>query len=775
MKSNLVLGAMLLSALSAAGQIDPWVLPGNLGTTWTSDYLGTQDAERLTLRTLEDFRFVINEDDAYTIGAFTSTPALGFIGISPNYNFWDDGPGPFSRLHLAEGSGDNTQSIGYRPWMRNGISFTGNADQMYIGQKYTYDDPTDPGSSELNDYTDAIIQWSDNPGTWLSDRMRFIFTSEYNGAVATGNSSLEGLEAMQLFPREGGTEVFVGIGDWFGQSASPEERLDVLDGHVRIRQLPNDDEMKVEKMVVVDDTGVLGWQTIPTGGGSDCDWTVIPGTGAGTNDVYTAVGTSVDECPDASDHVGIGIANPTYKLDVKEDVSNTSGNDIAVNAVVIGDGGANDNIGVNAEASSTSAGSERNIGMQGIATNGADCYGYWGIGKNTTGTSSNVYGGRVQGENLGGTVANLYGLRSETYGESTANSYGVYTETSFGLANSFGLWSRGKGDGASNMGVYAIGGGTANNSINFGVQGTATGVGSPAPTGLVNYGVYGEAFGGGTGSTNYGVYGKEYGTVNNTTTQDPEWAGYFSGDVQITGSLWHSTTNIFSDADLKINEQDLMNASELLAQLQPKTYEFDLATYGFMGLPDGSHLGLLAQDVATVLPDLVSTETFPAAYDSLGNMMSPAVPDVQGLNYMELIPLLIAGWKEQQAQIAQLQSDLAGCCSNGSMQLQGGSNGQGTSTGSIDALDRATEQLRIQPNPFGDGTTITYTLASPGQVRLIVSTSAGKQLSVLEEGTREAGTYTYEWNTVSMASGVYNVMLLVDGAPMVQKAIKIAR
>jgi hypothetical protein len=35
------------------------------------------------------------------------------------------------------------------------------------------------------------------------------------------------------------------------------------------------------------------------------------------------------------------------------------------------------------------------------------------------------------------------------------------------------------------------------------------------------------------------------------------------------------------------------------------------------------------------------------------------------------------------------------------------------------------------------------------------------------------GTFTYEWNTSDLASGVYNVMLLVDGAPMVQRAVKI--
>ncbi|MCC6577448.1 MAG: hypothetical protein IT228_08920 [Flavobacteriales bacterium] len=79
------------------------------------------------------------------------TPDNGFLGQSPN--------GPFSRLHLAEGgTTGNAQQWGYRPWMRNGVTFTGNSDQMYIGQKYTYDNPDEPGSGELNDYTDAIVQ-----------------------------------------------------------------------------------------------------------------------------------------------------------------------------------------------------------------------------------------------------------------------------------------------------------------------------------------------------------------------------------------------------------------------------------------------------------------------------------------------------------------------------------------------------------------------------------------------------------------------------------------
>ncbi len=40
--------------------------------------------------------------------------------------------------------------------MRNGVTFTGNLDHGYIGQNYGDED-----------YTDMVIQWSDNPGNYF--------------------------------------------------------------------------------------------------------------------------------------------------------------------------------------------------------------------------------------------------------------------------------------------------------------------------------------------------------------------------------------------------------------------------------------------------------------------------------------------------------------------------------------------------------------------------------------------------------------------------------
>lgn len=102
-------------------------------------------------------------------------------------------------------------------------------------------------------------------------------------------------------------------------------------------------------------------------------------------------------------------------------------------------------------------------------------------------------------------------------GSSTASASGVYGEGGWR-----GVYGRNPGTaaGVEAMGVYGRCEGSAYTSNGYGVKGEAVGGG---PT---NYGVYGNA----TGATtnNYGIYGTNSGTG---------YAGYFSGNVHITGSI----------------------------------------------------------------------------------------------------------------------------------------------------------------------------------------------------------------------------------------------
>ena len=67
---------------------------------------------------------------------------------------------PFTRLHLIDSAGTSVnptvyaQQQGYRLWQRNGVTFTGNSDQSYVGAKY-----------DGNDNSDLVRASSPSPGS----------------------------------------------------------------------------------------------------------------------------------------------------------------------------------------------------------------------------------------------------------------------------------------------------------------------------------------------------------------------------------------------------------------------------------------------------------------------------------------------------------------------------------------------------------------------------------------------------------------------------------
>ncbi|MCB0791944.1 MAG: tail fiber domain-containing protein [Flavobacteriales bacterium] len=743
----------VLGMVLSVTMVAQWSVTGNSGTTPGTNYLGTQDQQRMLIKTYAKWRLMVNEDDAYTINGFSSLPAYGFTAISPTSSFWGSGPGgPFSRLHLAEGSGTNNQDQGYRPWMRNGITFTGNSDMGYIGQKYTYNDSSDYTSGEQDDYTDMIINWSDNPGTWLSDRLRFIFTSDYD-ASTTGNGSLEGLEAMQLYPHDSGSEVFVGIGDWFAAAATPSERLDVLDRTIRIRRLvPDYEDQSLEKFVVTDDNGRLHWADKP----QDCDWTVIPGSGAGTNDVYTAYGSATDDCPDETEAVGIGTNAPGAKLHV-----NTSNFGTAMK--VIGTMSTTTNKGVYVE---TSGGSSSNYGLdvsstQGSATNAAS-YGVnvRAIGSGASGNSQN-YGVRAS---CTGTTYRSRGFEATTDGATFTSYAGNFiSHDHASYANGVEGYSD---DGIlSSHGVYGIAESDAEE--NFGVHGEANGTDDYA-----YYGVYGEATSSGSTPVVIGVYGTASGSGSDI------WAMYSEGDQYSTSS---STWNT-SDAMFKDNVEDLSDALDLIELLEPKTFTFDTATYGYMHFSSRPQFGMIAQDVENVIPTIVREVHRPADLDSSGNVVHAPL-DFKAMQYGALIPVLVAALKEQQATIDDqasrlddLEQSLASCCSS-----MNGSGSQSMTLGSNMGVDAPSKDkalgsdLTIAPNPFTESTTLSYLLAKAGQMRLDVSSSEGLHIVTLRSGRQEAGAYSMTWNTQDLAAGIYYITLYQDGEQLVRKAVKVSR
>ena len=78
-----------------------------------------------------------------------------------------------------------------------------------------------------------------------------------------------------------------------------------------------------------------------------------------------------------------------------------------------------------------------------------------------------------------------------------------------------------------------------------------------------------------------------------------------------------------------------------------------------MHLEEGNNFGLISQEVEQILPELVHSLKEPAVLDENGNVITDEV-SFKALNYTSLIPILIAGFKEQQQRITDLMLDAAG-------------------------------------------------------------------------------------------------------------------
>jgi hypothetical protein len=152
-------------------------------------------------------------------------------------------------------------------------------------------------------------------------------------------------------------------------------------------------------------------------------------------------------------------------------------------------------------------------------------------------TSNAVNDGAVNGVNddagAGSGIAGRKGGRFYAESAGTENKYGVdaWARGTGGLK--YGVYARADGSGFGGFGVYGASSTTSGNNAGvfgsaasvsaqnaWGVQGQANGSGT-------NYGLYGSANG---GTTAYGLYA----TASGATTNH---AGYFHGDVTITGNL----------------------------------------------------------------------------------------------------------------------------------------------------------------------------------------------------------------------------------------------
>ena len=91
---------------------------------------------------------------------------------------------------------------------------------------------------------------------------------------------------------------------------------------------------------------------------------------------------------------------------------------------------------------------------------------------------------------------------------------------------------------------------------------------------------------------------------------------------------------------------------------------------------------------------------------------------------------------------------------------------------SLETLTAAsTNALTTSPNPFHPRTTVTYSVARPGPVRVSVLDVRGRRVAALVDRWQAAGVYSVPWDGSAFASGLYLVLYEANGESRMHKAV----
>ncbi|MGQ0827312.1 MAG: tail fiber domain-containing protein [Bacteroidota bacterium] len=268
---------------------------------------------------------------------------------------------------------------------------------------------------------------------------------------------------------------------------------------------------------------------------------------------------------------------------------------------------------------------------------------------------------------------------------------------------------------------------------------------TPAPCfgGVVQYAIIVPPSGGYSG----------FGTVNPTAT------------VEIAGSGIINGAAMSSDASLKTNVNSLDNSLNKILKLRGVSFDWipSMLTDTFMY---GKHLGFIAQEVETIIPEVVRTTN----------------NGFNTVSYTEIIPLLAGAIKDQQKQIQNkdsvinvlkqkdslldyrltaLESAVKSCCKKKSMEMDNSANNLIVTDVKLANAQSVVLEQNV-PNPFAEQTTINYFLPdNTGKAQLLFYNNDGKLIQSVDLTQKGQGQLNVFANDLS--NGVYTYTLIVDG------------
>jgi hypothetical protein len=328
---------------------------------------------------------------------------------------------------------------------------------------------------------------------------------------------------------------------------------------------------------------------------------------------------------------------------------------------------------------------------------------------------------------------------------------------------------------------YAIGGAFMSDDMTTNPWGAVANIGAygHASNSLVmSAGVYAHT------TLNTAGMGFNYGIYTNSPVGPGNLALYADGDVFINGTGTISPSPwIVSDARFKKDVVGIQNAMEMLKKFRPTQYHHKSKNSWGMNFDDRLSYGFIAQEVEKDFPELVKEQRKPLTKDEKGNILTEEIT-FKAVNYTALVPMLVKGVQEQQAEIESQSSAL----STLKTELE---NQKKLNQELLDRMGKL-EQLLLQnatttvrqevsignpasivlnqnvPNPFAEKTLISYVIpreAKTAQIHFLNNQGASiKVVELTERGKGELLVYAEDLST-----GIYTYTLVVDGNVMDSK------
>jgi hypothetical protein len=123
------------------------------------------------------------------------------------------------------------------------------------------------------------------------------------------------------------------------------------------------------------------------------------------------------------------------------------------------------------------------------------------------------------------------------------------------------------------------------------------------------------------------------------TSTSPTTSVFIPGNLEVDGIIYGTVQPIPSDSKVKTNIADISpTLVDPLLTLDAKQFTYITDTKGKL------HYGFIAQDVEKVLPNLIDE-----MYDQKTNQY------IKTVNYLEMVPLLVAKIQDLQSQIDELK------------------------------------------------------------------------------------------------------------------------